>query len=98
MEGLEEKTTQCRRMINKPPPFKDFNIRIPIITPMKGIRVYIMSLLFSESQGAQGVKIPFESLPPIAGYCINIQTYELQSSLLKVGSIGDYIREFYRGY
>ena len=26
-----------RPIINKPPPFKDLNIRIPIITPIKGI-------------------------------------------------------------
>ena len=27
---------QCRPMINKPPPFKGLNIRIPILIPIKG--------------------------------------------------------------
>ena len=31
-------------MINKPPPFKDLNIGIPIITPIKGRGLSIMGL------------------------------------------------------
>ena len=30
------KAVKCRPMINKPPPFKGLDIRIPIIIPIKG--------------------------------------------------------------
>ena len=33
---LRCKTRSCRPMINKPPPFKGLNSRIPVIIPMKG--------------------------------------------------------------
>ena len=32
--GLEFRVS-CRSMINKPPPFKDLDIRIPIMIPIK---------------------------------------------------------------
>ena len=39
IEGLGFRV-ECRRMINKPPPLKGLNIRIPIINPYEGEGVY----------------------------------------------------------
>ena len=33
--SMKSHSIQCRPMINKPPPFKGLNIRIPIIIPVK---------------------------------------------------------------
>ena len=42
--AIAYKHTKCRPMINKPPPFKGLNIRIPIIIPIKGRGFLIMGL------------------------------------------------------